>query len=86
MTLKAKAAWTLEYAAERAAFREIEAWLTHHLLDAGDRIGLRKYEHPGEKRKNPDGGEEVDMVNEDQSKWIELTWDPSEKVPQEAKQ
>ena len=51
MTLKAKAAWTLEYAVERAAFREIEAWLTHHLLGAGDRIGLRELEHPGEKGK-----------------------------------
>ena len=73
-----------EYAAERAAFSEFEAWLTHHLLDTGDRIGLRELEHPGEKRKNPDGGEEVDMMNEDQNKWIGLMWNPSDKVPLEA--
>ena len=51
MTLKARASWTLEYAAEKAAFSEIEAWLTHHLLDAGNRVGLREHEYPGEKER-----------------------------------
>ena len=45
ITLKSKSAWTMDYAAERDAFREIDAWLAHNL----ELIGLLELEHLGEK-------------------------------------